>query len=254
MTRCWWSYVLIAAACACGGETEGEQISLRWRLAAGAEDRRDFVTDTGWHVTLEEARVSIESVILIGPQADSQGALARVLDLLVPVAHAHGGHDAADGQRVRAELLDPVVLDAGAERARSLGMLPGEAGAVATVKLMLARTSDDADLHGRAAYVRGAAERDGKRITFEGGVTLAKDEPARRVELPVDFSLSDRGSLTVGIEPSEWLRAAELDRLASGDSEQPLEIEPNGQVGRAWAIGLRSPEAFTFTWTPERED
>jgi hypothetical protein len=241
---------MLALGCACGGETEGEQIALRWQLAAGDEASRDFVTDTGWHVTLDEARVSIESVLLIGPSSDSPGALASVMQWLVPVAHAHGGHDAADGRRVRAELLDSFVIDAESERARTLGTIPAEAGDVATFKLTIARTTHDApdELHGHAAYVRGQAERDDARVSFRGGVTLAEGEPARRVERPIDFSLSELGTLTLGVQPSEWFRDAEFARIATDDAEAEVEIDPASQVGRAWAIGLRSPDAFDITW------
>jgi len=255
MTRApWFHAFMIALGCACGGETEGEQIAIRWQLAAGDEASRDFVTDTGWHVTLDEARVSIESVLLIAPPAQSRGALASVTQWLVPVAHAHGGHDAADGRRVRAELLDPVVIDVDAERARTLGTVPAEAGDVATLKLTLARTTDETpdELHGHAAYVRGQAERDDVRVSFSGGVTLADSEPARRVERPIDFSLSELGTLTLGVQPSEWFREAEFDRIATDDAEAEVEIDPASQVGRAWAIGLRSPEAFDITWTAKQ--
>jgi hypothetical protein len=246
---------MIGLCCACGGETAGEQIALRWQLAAGDEASRDFVTDTGWHVTLDDARVSIESVLLIAPASDSRGALASVRQWLVPVAHAHGEHDAADGQRVRAELLDPIVIDAAAERPRTLGTIPAEAGDVAAFKLMIARTTDDTpdELHGHAAaYVRGRAARDDVRVSFSGGVTLADSEPARRVERRIQFSLSELGTLTLGVQPSEWFREAEFARIATDDAEAEVAIDPASQVGRAWAIGLRSPEAFDLTWTAKQ--
>jgi hypothetical protein len=175
--------------------------------------------------------------------------------LLVPVAHAHGGHDDASGRRVRAELLDPIALDVLAGEPEQLRAESAEAGEIATMKIELARAKDKlpSSLHGYAAWVRGSAEREGTRVSFEGGVSLADDEAARRVEKRVKFTLSQGGTLSLVVRPSEWFREAEFDRLPEAASDEPSQITADNQVGRAWAIGLRSPAAFDVAWKPLKD-
>jgi hypothetical protein len=249
-----WLIGLFVLACACGGETEGQSIAIRWNVEAAdrAETDREFVTDTGWQVRLDTARVAVESMLALAPKKDSIGAVARVSRWFLPVAHAHGGHDEATGKRIRAEWLDPFVIDALAPERASLGSYSAEAGAVDMLKLELARTKTrlEDDLHGFRAYVAGTAERDGERVSFEGGLSFADEEPARRVETPVELELVEGGTLTLDVHVSEWLRDAEFDRLPGSDSVAPREIAPETQVGRAWAIGVRSPAAFSFSWNP----
>ncbi|HKP58982.1 MAG TPA: hypothetical protein VJV78_19810 [Polyangiales bacterium] len=244
-----WSWVVLG--CACGAETEGQSIAIHWTLGADdASAEREFVTDTGWQVSLDEARVGIASVFAIAPSADKPSAVARISGLFVSVAHAHGGHDDASGRRIRAELLDVIALDVLADEPQRTAAESAEAGDIETMKFELARAKDKlpAELHGKAAWVRGSAERNGTRVSFEGGVSLADDEPARRVETRVKLSLSEGGTLRVGVRPSEWFRSAEFDRLPEAADDEPSQITPDDQVGRAWTIGLRSPAAFDVSW------
>lgn len=253
-----WALWLLGLSCACGSDTEGQSISIGWTVANVANESRSFTTDTGWQVILDEARVGLDAVFAIAPASEKQGAVAFLSQLLVPVAHAHGGHDDASGLRVRAELLDPLVVDVLADAPKRLGRLPAEAGDVATIKVELARPDSDLpdSLHGFQAYVRGMAEKDGERVPFAGGVHIADDEPSRRVEMPVKFELDEGGTLTLAVHAAEWLREAEFDRLpgaADADEGAGREITADSQVGRAWAIGVRSPAAFDVTWKPRKD-
>ena len=249
-----WLIGWFVLACACGGDTEGRTIAIDWLVEAADRDDadREFVTDTGWNVRLDEAQVAIDSVLALAPKRDSIGAVARVTEWLVPVAHAHGGHDEATGKRIRAEWLDPFIVDALAEARTSLGGYSAEAGAVDVMKLELARTKTRLadDLDGFRAYVAGTAERDGEQVRFAGGLTFADSEPARRVETPVRFELDEGGTLILDVHASEWLRDAEFDRLPAADPGSAREITPDTQVGRAWTIGVRSPAAFSVRWKP----
>jgi hypothetical protein len=249
-----WSRWLLVFLCACGSDTAGQSISIGWTVASAADESKSFTTDTGWQVTLDEARVGLDSVFAIAPAAEKQGAVAFLSHLLVPVAHAHGGHDDASGLRVRAELLDPVVVDVLADGPERFGSLPGEAGEVATIKLELARPDSDLpdSLHGFQAYVRGVAEKNGEQVPFAGGVHIADDEPSRRVETAVKFELSEGGTLTLAVSAAEWLREADFDRLPEAD-DADREITADSQVGRAWMIGVRSPAAFEVTWKPRKD-
>jgi hypothetical protein len=246
--------VWLALASACGGETEGQSIALRWR-ATGSDAATAFATDTGWQVTLAEARIGLDSISAIAGEPQSRGAVALLSDLLVPVARAHGGHDDASGRRVRAEWLDPVAIDALAAGPERLGTVIAEAGDVAAIKLELARSAAKLpdSLHGFQAYVRGTAERDQMRVPFAGGVHVANDEPARRVETKVKLELSDGGALSVAVHAEEWLRDAEFDRLPEADDGAEREITADDQVGRAMLIGVRSPDAFEVTYQPRKD-
>jgi hypothetical protein len=237
-------------ACACGSDTAGETISVRWDVARATEESRSFTTDTGWEVTLTEARVGLESVFAIAPATDKVGAVARLSRLFVSVAHAHGGHDDANGLRVRAELLDPLVVDALSDETVKLGGDSAEAGDIGTIKIDLARPGSKlpGSLHGFQAYVRGTAEKNGVSVPFAGGLHIADTEPARRVETPVKFALTEGGTLSLAVHAEEWFREAEFDRLPKADGDADREIGADDQVGRAWTIGVRSPAAFDVTW------
>lgn len=244
MTRWLWCLSMLIAGCET--QTAGQLVAMHWSVG-GAPADREFTTDTGWQVTLEEARAGVESLFAIAP-VEQIGAVARLSRLLVPVAHAHGGYDDAAGRRVRAELLDVLAVDALAEAPRAEAE-SAEAGRVETIKLELAHTKQlPRELDGFQAYARGTAERDGQRVSFQGGVVLADDEPARRVELRTSFSIGEGGTLHVTLRPSEWFRDAEFDRLpASG------EIAADNQVGRALQIGARSPDAFDVQWKAQKD-
>lgn len=251
-----WVWCWLGLAIACGGDTEGQNIVLRWDVAKAPEAAMSFATDTGWYVNLDEAHIALESVFAIAPANDDAKALAWLSDLLVPVARAHGGHDDASGLRVRAELLDPFAIDALSDETVRVDDVVGEAGAVGTVKFVFARPDRDLPevLHGFQAYVRGTAERDSETIRFAGGVHLADAEPARRVEKKVELTLREGGTLTIALHPDAWLREAEFDRLPETESAgAEREITADSQVGRAWAIGVRSPTAFDVTWKARKD-
>ena len=258
MTRTLLAACMLCAS-ACGGETEGQSIRARWLAGSETqgEHNREFTTDTGWDVTLSEAFVAVGPIFAIAPAQDRLDAVASMLrHALVPVARAHGGHDAAGGLRVRAELLEPVALDALSTDAVTLLNAEAEAGAVDTMKIEIAQLTSDLpeELHGHQAYVRGRASRDAEQISFEGGlVELPDDEAERRVETPVDFTLEDGGAFGLSVNAVEWFRHAEFDQLAR-TADGVAQINPDDQVGRAWKVGVRAPAAFTVTFAVHRKD
>jgi len=254
-----WLIVWLVFACACGADTAGESISVRWMLAV--DDEPEFVTDTGWTVQLEAAQLGIESMAAIAPETESAGAVAQLSRFIVPLARAHGGHDEATGRRIRAEWLEPFVFDALplalADEPAALGGEAAETGAVTLIKVELARakTKLPAEIGEDAqAYVRGTAEREGVRVRFEGALRFADGAAARRVELPLKATLTEGGTLTLQVRASEWLQKAELDRLPDADDpDAPRQITADTQPGRAWAIGVRSPAAFSMTWKQAKD-
>lgn len=144
------------------------------------------------------------------------------------------------------------ALDALADEPERLEGESAEAGDIDTIKIELARARAEdklpSSLHGYAAWARGSAEREGLRVTFEGGVSFSDQEPARRIETRAKFSLDEGGTLRVAVRPSEWFRKAEFDRIAEAAEGAPRVISSTDQVGRAFQIGARSPLAFEVSW------
>lgn len=248
--------IACAALCACGGETAGRVIDIHLRVQPEAEPGRElgeFTTDTGWEVELDEATLAIGSMYAFAP-ASGPGAMAWLSDLLVPVAHAHGGFDPASGLRARAELLEPVAIDLLAADGQELSDVEAEAGALAKLALDIAKP--DADLpeavHGHQAWVAGEATRGAERVRFEGGLDIPDEGLKRRIETEVEgIELEDGGTLVLSLRPSRWLHDANFDRLAAPAEGEPAEITRESQVGRAWLIGARSPAVIHVNWQGE---
>jgi hypothetical protein len=245
---------LMLGACASG--TEGRIVSVRFALEAEAEPDRPlggFVTRTGWTVTLERAEIALAAAYGFAPEREP-AAISRIMRALVPVARAHGGHDPLSGKRVRAEWLGPAVVDVLDERARDLGEVDAEAGAVASLAVDIAAPSAGrtAELAGRSVYVAGVAERAGEQVHFAGGIELAGEGLLRRIEITgLELTLDEGDTLRIGIRPSIWLGDAEFARLEPTGDDEPRPITPEDQVGRALFRGVRSPAALSIRVTRE---
>jgi hypothetical protein len=260
MKKCWvrWSLTLalamgaLTAVIACGAETEGRVVPLRITATAEPDEGRalgEFTTASGWFVQLTEARLGLAALYAYRPQRDAEpAAVAQLLDLLVPVAHAHGGFDPLNGRAVRAEHREPVALDLLADGEQPLGEVSAETGAIDELALELLGPSDDSpeELQGHSAWVAGEAERDGVTVRFAGGVDLREQGTTRRIEsLAIGGVIGEGQSLQLRINPSRWLAGADFSRLAPPASEdEPSAITPEDQVGRAWYVGVRNPAAF----------
>jgi hypothetical protein len=177
--------------------------------------------------------------------------------LIVPVAHAHGGHDPAGGLRANAELLEPLALDLLEAEGAQLPEISAQAGPIAKLVLEIA-PPDDADLpdtlHGYQAWVAGEATKDGETIAFEGGLTVPDEGINRRIEvMATDIVLDEGGRLLLSIRPSRWLHDASFDRLEPAADGEPRTITPQSEVGRAWLVGARSPSDLSVHWQPQGE-
>jgi hypothetical protein len=247
-----WLGIVLGLA-ACSAETAGQEVPMRWVFAQPDAASSEFDTATGWHVTLSEARIALESIYAYG--ADPEASLARRLSqLIVPVAHAHGGHDPATGRPVRAELLDPPAIDLLDPEPHRLPLQDAEAGPIETLKILIAKPGAalPSALHGAQLYVSGSAEREGARVDFQGGVHFEDSEPARRIERTgLHVELKPSTTIRIGVRASVWLEEAEFDRIAGDGSRGPVEITADSQVGRALAIGARSPDAFVIEFGRE---
>jgi hypothetical protein len=236
-------FVLLGAAC--GAQTSGRIVEVAWQVDKAAH--ATFETDSGYELQLEEARLGIGAAYAYAPLEDKLKATAWRWLTGVSVAHAHGGLDAETGRRVRAELLESVVVDLLDPEPQALPPIAAEAGAIDAVKLELAKSGAAAheSLHGGSAFLRGRAQRDGTTLRFQAVVALDAALKARSIDLTGLSGTLDEGAvLHVRVDPAVWLEHAAFDRLAPADSEEVVEISADSQIGRALAIGVRSPQAI----------
>lgn len=219
------------AACA---DTPGAVVPIEV-AARGVGNPEPFETSTGWTVTLDEAWVAVAAF-----RAYAEGSvMARFGPSL---ALAHGGTDPLNGRRVRAEWLEPVVLDALDPTARTLGTIDAETGSLDEASVTLDEPTGG-DTRGHVAWVRGTATRGEDTIHFEGGLTLEDEVLIRRVEniaLEGELAEGDRWVLTA--DPKLWLADAAFDRLDEGE---PRTITPESQVHGALRLGLRNSRAWS---------
>lgn len=239
-------------AIACGGSTEGRTIQIELAFEGSPAARAPFTTGTGWEVELSAARVALGPIYLFAPEGSARARSG----LLVSTAHAHGGVDVLTGRRVRAELLEPVMVDALAERAAPAAMLIAEAGPIDAAMLEISRVRDLPEGEARALYVAGTARRAGdggedEVIAFEGVLALGDPALERRIEITREaIDLEAKPRLTLRVQPEIWLDGARFERLAAAapnDPDAPRPITAGDQVGRALRIGARSPDAYALS-------
>jgi hypothetical protein len=243
---------------ACDAGTGGRAVRLRMVLASepdGAEPLGVFDTDTGWRVTLSQARVALGPIYAYADPGVSAAGTLRAL-LGPKVARAHAGHDPLGGRAVRAEFLGQVVFDALAPGGLALGDVEGTAGHAAEVTVDLSppvgtAASPDGPTRGRQAWIEGVAERDGAQVPFRGGLDIPDEGIAHRIEgIGLDADIDDGGTLTLGVRLRAWLGAARFDRLTEQDPDGVFVITAASQPRTAWYLGLRSVAAFHAHWTP----
>lgn len=192
---------------------------------------RTFTTVSGWDVELTEARAMIGPLYAYAPS----DAMAR-WPLGASRAFAHGGHSPLEGRLVRAELLEPRVVDA--LDANPVTRVGGFAGAVDALSLVLG-PAEEGPTRGHDVWVRGIARRDGEEVPFEGG--LALDDPRlRQVDgIAVEAGpLSEGARLIVGVDASAWLREADFTGLEG-------ELTEGSQPHRALYLGARSAASWS---------
>jgi hypothetical protein len=234
--------ILLSLCCAaCGSQTSGERVRVSWEMVqAPPEDRTDFETSTGYRVHLDEARIELKAVYLYAPASAGPSAVAWFERQLVAVAHAHGGVDVEKGRRVLAEWTKAMSVDALSAAPVRLSETDAEGGLVDAVKLQLA--------DGVVAHVRGHAERDGQRWTFEAAIEPNVDVQRSVELLSLNESIGAGSLVQVTVHPRTWLDLCEFERLP----EDAATVAPDNQVGRAINIGVRSPDAFSLQIVSEK--
>lgn len=222
--------ITLAVASACV-PTAGVPITLTLAFE-GSE--RSFVTASGWEVELTEARAVLGPVYAYAPSGAT--ALRRALGPAQALAHA--GH-LIDGRVVRAELLEPRVIDALAPVA-DVATLDGLAGELDALRITLAPGDTGGPTHGHVAWVAGVARREGEAVAFEGGLDLEGDRlrTIDGVAAGEGATLDEGARLVVGADARAWLAEADFSALAGGA------ITADSQPHRALYLGVRSAASW----------
>jgi hypothetical protein len=241
----------LISSVACG-TTAGAPATASLRLATSTGS---FTTSTGWTVALDEAVLVLGSTYLYAPDGDTTALLREVL---LPVAHAHGGHDPFGTRPVRLEWLGPASLDLLEGVPGELGVMEGSVGvstdatlAFAALEGALADPSGASRAH--HAWIAGTATRtvEGSTevVAFEGGLDFATGGTENLVEaVAADAMVSTEGTWTLQVDLARWLDQARFERLP--DAETPRPIAPTSQVGIAWDLGLRDPASYLWRYEP----
>jgi hypothetical protein len=250
----------LLALAACDG-TGGREVSFSFAVESIAEPGQApgrFRTTDGWDVTLTKASVYVGPVYLYqnaGVGLAAGPSLLRALDeLLVPRALAHAGDVHFNGGAVWGEYLGQVAFDPlGGPVA--LGELTGTAAAVRSVSLVLMPPRQalfpNADPPDAQALVEGVAEKGEARVAFAGQLAIPLEARVRNVDgIPVDFTLDEGGTFTLGVRPARWFERATFDDLAPTLPGEVVTLPPNGPTWNAWSNGLRSVNAWRGRWTP----
>jgi hypothetical protein len=235
---------LSAAAC---GTTPGAPATATLVLAPSSPT---FTTSTGWSITLAEAWLVPSALYVYAPDGDTMAALSRVL---LPVAHAHGGHDPFGARAVRLEWLGPRALDLFDVGRPEIGALDGSVGPTSDATLAFGPLPDDraagsGPSRGHHVFVAGTATREGEAIAFEGGLDLEGGGTERLIEaIAIDAMVESEGELAMTVDLARWLDEAQLDRLPVAEVRL---LAPGSQPAIAWSLGLRDPRGYALTYDP----
>jgi len=238
--------------------TSGREVSFDLRLETAWPDAGTpgtFTTETGWTVTLTDARAVVGPVYLFEkpPVGLSRFDPARALyDLVIPAAHAHAGDQHFAGGTVHGEFIEQRVFDL-------LGapvLIEGLTGTHARVRsfsvvLFPAREGLDGaeSMEGAQLVVAGTATKDTATVRFRGALSIADEGRLRYVDgIPADATLDDGGTFAVRLHPTRWFSRADFSTLTAHDDDDTFEIDRDSQVFGAWFIGARSADAYSADW------
>jgi hypothetical protein len=241
-----------ALSLGCGDTTGQDRVSFAAR-AGGFEHAAGpvaFRTTTGWNVTLTYARIAVGPVYLNTIEALSSRLLEGLRGAIAPRAWAHGESHLGAGQvvaqitrQIEVDVLSPTLVD-----------FPGGGDGLdvpaRTAELWL--YNRDGAMRGAALRVRGEATRDGDpplRVHFEGALVAdasivtpqAPLDVARRVRgVPISFTPSEGGTLTVRIDPRRWFDGADFSELSTLHGDTPCAFTLTDNVGRAFLANARA--------------
>jgi hypothetical protein len=174
-----------------------------------SSDSEDRVTDLGWTIELEQARLALADLRFTTSgeihmeQRPSAGAqlLSRLSHAWLPSAHAHPGH--VQGGEVIGELPGTFVVDFRGEVGRELGLATMIVGEYTALDFRLARAGadevDESDaLFGHTALLVGTATAPDQTVV---AFTVVIDSPLDRVieGAPFEASIAEDSTLEIGL-------------------------------------------------------
>jgi hypothetical protein len=226
---------LTLAAPSCNSGTGGRLVPIELQLVGDPSAAR-FTTALGFEVALDEAELVVGPLYAFAP-ADEP--IARRSHTALSVAHAHGGLDPLDGRKVRAELLDRVLVDALSAEPIPFETL-AEEGAIDELRVGL--EAEPSRLDGHLARVAGTATRDGVTHAFEAFVDVGASPNERRVLVPFVAELTEGSIVELRLDPRAWLDGVAFDRL--GLCESSCDFPDGSQAATAAALGVRSVRGY----------
>lgn len=175
-------------------------------------------------VTLTRAELEFTAVYVIDQPPPTVSLLRRILDLGIPAAHAHAGHDFFAGGQVLTEWIHPVTVDL-LQPSTVLGRVPGIAGEARSASVLLWPRN------GRSLFIEGVVTKNGVSSVFSVSVSLDGAPETQRVDFThAEGELDD--DVTLVIEPSiaSWFAGANFSDVT--------------QVSRALQLNLRRHTAW----------
>lgn len=189
-------------------------------------------------VTLTRAQLELTAVYVIDQPPPSARWLRRLLDLSIPSAHAHAGHDFFAGGQVLTEWISPVTVDLLQPRTE-LGRVPGIAGEARSASVLLWPRD------GRTLWLEGVVMRAGVASVFSVGVSLDGARELQRVDFArAEGQLDDGVVLAVEPSPAQWFSGAVFSDADVG------ELPTDSQVRRALLLNLRRHSTWQVRAVP----
>lgn len=222
------SFLLLLCACDEAG-TGGRAVELNVEVRPV---QPGVMTLADAEVTLTRAELELTAVYVIDQPPPSVSLLRRLLDLGIPAAHAHAGHDFFAGGQVLTEWIHPVTVDL-LQSAITLGRVPGIAGEARSASVLLWPRG------GRSLFVEGVVTRSGRSSPFFVSVSLDGAPETQRVDFTyAEGALDDDVTLVVEPSVAAWFSGAVFTDADVG------ELSPHSQVARALQLNLRRHTAW----------
>lgn len=219
------SLVAVAVAAACAIAPGRGELTAQVQAVPIAADT--WIDEDGHEIVLEEAVIGLEGLYLHEP-GDVRAARLSPLDLLLPAAHAHPGHD--DSGDVAGELLGTWIVDLLGGPVQ-LGIADVYEGDLASATLGLADVP--VLLEGTVTDEQGT-----RPFSFE----LVPDQDLTGLPLQASFTASDAPTLHVEVDAAWILSFVDWD-AADTDGDGVL-TEADDELAQLVAFGIHSTGAY----------
>jgi hypothetical protein len=263
------SLLLVLALLAACDDTTGLS-RIQFTLRAGGIDRSGggvlaFTTDTGWQVTLSEAKMAVGPIYFnVAPSTvEAVGGGAALLRALWPVALARADQQehAARG-RIVAQVTARAILDLLSPQLQEVGPGDGVSEPARSAEVWLLpedRAGRSGTLPQRSVlYVVGVAQKEADLVPFSAALVLTatRDKPLERVQRATDLVADvpfapGSGTVVLRVDPRPLFRAADFRPLLDypPDEAGRRVARPDDLVLRALQGGVYlKKDVYRFTW------